>query len=99
MCDRGERRKKSFAKAIRSAKLYEIIFGVPAKEFVGEIGRFKKDNHIDAGNYKEKTNSDWRGKDNFRHGERKKYEKLKEQIIDYSEISKPDPHEFLYQCD
>lgn len=100
MCgNRGERRKKTFTKAQRQAKLYETITGVSSKEFVGEVGRFKKDKHLEARTDDDKTNSDWYGKKNYKHGDKKRATGLDEQEIDYSKISKPNPHEFLYAWD
>ena len=62
MCDRGERRKKTFNKAIHQAKVYKDVTGVSSKEFVGDVGRFKKCKHLETRTDCDKTNSDWYGK-------------------------------------
>ena len=80
MCgNRGERRKKTFTKAQRQAKLYATITSVSSKEFVGDIGRFKKCKHLETRTDDDKTNSEWHGKKNYKHGDKKRFENLNQQ--------------------
>lgn len=99
MCTRGERRKLTFRKAIRNSKTYEVVTGCSAEKDIGDLGRFKKDDNLECKNDYRKTNSEWYGNKNFKHGDKKKYVSQEEQITDYTRISKPNPHEFLYQWD
>lgn len=99
MCDRGERRKKTFKKAQRQAKLFETVTGVSSKEYVGELGRFKKDKHLETRTDDDKTNSEWYGKKNYKHGDKKVFTSMDDQVKEYESISKPNPHEFLYAWD
>ena len=94
MCEnRGERRKRTFNKANKHAKLYENITGCSD---IGEIGRFKKDKHIEKNKVDdEKTNGNLNFKRNYRHSDMKKIEDLDEQIIDFSKLNK----DFLYIVD
>ena len=87
MCNRGERRKKTFNKAQRQARLYETVTGLSSKECVGEIGRFKKDKHLETRTDDDKTNSEWYGKKNYKHSEKKRFAKLDDQMVDYSIIN------------
>lgn len=99
MCDRGERRKKTFNKAVHQAKVYEDVTGVSSKEFVGDVGRFKKCKHLETRTDYDKTNSDWYGKKNYKHSEKKRFAKLDDQENDFAKYSKPNEHEFLYAWD
>lgn len=99
MCDRGERRKKTFNKAIHQAKVYEEVTGVSSKEFIGEVGHFKKCKHLETRTDDYKTNSDWYGKNNYKHSEKKRFAKLDDQENDFVKYSKPNEHEFLYSWD
>ena len=79
MFDRGERRKKTFNKAVRQARIYEIVTGVSSKEFIGDVGRFKKCRNLETRTDDDKTNSEWHGKKNYKHGDKKRFENLNQQ--------------------
>lgn len=100
MCEnRGERRKKTFNKAQRQAKLYKAVTGCSPQEYIGELGRFKKDKHLETRTDDDKTNSEWYGKKNYKHGDKKVFTSMDDQVKEYESISKPNPHEFLYEWD
>ena len=100
MCEnRGERRKKTFSKAKKNEKVYREVCGCSSDEFVGELGRFKKDNRLGTKTDYKKTNSEWYGKKNYKMGDKKRSDKMNEQLVDYNKISKPNPHEFIFACD
>ncbi len=99
MCDRGERRKKTFNKAKRHAKVYEMVARVSSEEFVGEVGRFKKCKHLETRTDNDKTNSNWYGKNNYKHSDKKRFAKMEEDEKDFVKYSKPNEHEFLYVWD
>ena len=83
MCDRGERRKKTFNKAVHQAKVYEDVTGVSSKEFVGDVGRFKKCKHLETRTDDDKTNSEWFGRQNFKQGDKKRFAKCEAEKLNY----------------
>lgn len=68
---RGDRRKKNYRKAIRKYKLCESILG-DAKEYNdGILGKYIDGKIHDHEEYR-KTNSEWNGKHNYKHGDKQR---------------------------
>lgn len=68
---RGDRRKKNYRKAIRKYKLCESIWG-DAKEYNdGILGKYIDGKIHDHEEYR-KTNSEWSGKHNYKHGDKQR---------------------------
>ena len=68
---RGDRRKKNYHKAIRKYKLCESIWG-DAKEYNdGILGKYIDGKIHDHEEYR-KTNSEWDGKHNYKHGDKQR---------------------------
>lgn len=68
---RGDRRKKNYSKAIRKYKLCESIWG-DAKEYNdGILGKYIDGKIHDHEEYR-KTNSEWSGKHNYKHGDKQR---------------------------
>lgn len=77
---RGRRRKKTFNKANGRANFLKEIYGVTESE----IGRFKKDKHIDIVS-KKSTDSRRSWKTKCKYGDRKNMVDAKEQMLNYTQ--------------
>ena len=77
---RGRRRKKTFNKANRRVNFLKEIYGVTASE----IGRFKKDKHIDIVS-KKSTDSHHSLKTKCKYGDRRNMANAKEQMLNYTQ--------------
>ena len=106
---RQEKRKKDFIKAKQKSKIYEITKAkqnlkvykdetgalIKGKE-ISEVGRFRKDNHL---NFVKDNHGYGTEKDTHNRRDKQQNADSDEQIEDYSNIVKPDAHEFLYSWD
>lgn len=87
MKDRGERRKKTFNKAVHQAKVYEEVTGVSSKKDVGEVGRFKKCRHLRTRDDDNRTNSEWFGKKNYKKSDRRRADAVASKEKEFKFIS------------
>lgn len=68
---RGERRKKDYHKGIRKYKLCESIWGDAEDYNDGVLGKYIDGKIHDHEDFR-KTNSEWNGKRNYKHGDKKR---------------------------
>lgn len=68
---RGDRRKKNYRKAIRKYKLCESIWGDAEEYNDGILGKYIDGKIHDHEEYR-KTNSEWSGKHNYKHGDKQR---------------------------
>lgn len=79
---RGKRRKDEYRKAIRKYKLCESIWG-DAKEYNdGIIGKYIDGKIHDHEEYR-KTNSEWSGKHNYKHGDKRRADSCEDMEREY----------------
>ena len=83
MCNRGDRRKKTFTKAKHNAETYEIVTGLSLEEEGLKIGCFKKDSCLNTYTDFRKTNSEWCGRQNFKQGDKKRFAKCEAEKLNY----------------
>lgn len=79
---RGKRRKDKYRKAIRKYRLCNEIWGDAEYYNDGILGKYidgKIHDHEDC----YKTNSDWCGKGNYKHGDKKRADKCKDMEREY----------------
>ena len=79
---RGKRRKDKYRKAIRKYKLCESIWGDAKAYNDGIIGKYidgKIHNHEEY----RKTNSEWSGKHNYKHGDKQRVDSCEDMEREY----------------
>lgn len=76
MCTRGERRKKTFSKSNRNAKLFKTVTGYS----LDNVGRYKKCKYLECRSDSERTNSEWNGKRNYKYGDKKRFARSEDEL-------------------
>ena len=68
---RGERRKENYRKGIRKYKICKSVYGDAEEYNDGVLGKYIDGKIHDHEDFR-KTNSEWNGKHNYKHGDKKK---------------------------